>query len=140
MPKIIPFKKEIYNAYNNRDKLNVSVETLAKIFNVDRKTIYNISRMKLDDLNSNNIKRKKYIDTISDEIKNFHFIVNETINNAYFKVLNLQKDIKKKYKIDIDKRYIYQILKEKNITYKKAVIKEKPKKIIDVDVYNKYGY
>lgn len=89
--------------------------------------------MKLEDIGSSKIKRNKFIDTISDEIKDFNFIVKKTINNAYFKILNLQKDIKKIYKLHIDKRYIYQILKEKKITYKKATIKEKPKTVEDVD-------
>lgn len=89
---------------HNRHKLNISVKTLAKIFDVDHKTIYNTSKMNLEDIEANNIKRSKFIDTISDEVKNF--IVKETINNAFFKILKLQKDIKKIYKLYIDKIFL----------------------------------
>ena len=128
MPKLIPNKLLIKNAYNNRHTLGVSIHTLSLIFNIDPKTINNYKNTDDNDL-IQPIKRISFMYLLSDDIINY--ILDDAVNNPYFNVHKTRRYIKKTFNYTLTSHQIYCILKFNNITYKKVSIKNNYNKKTD---------
>lgn len=126
MPKLIDNRHLILNTYNNRHEYKLTIKQIAKIFNIDPKTVCNYRHQSLSFINSSTIFRNSFLDHQIDDV--IQFIINNTINNLYFSIRLLKSDINKLFKISLSAKQIYFILKSNNITYKKATILQKSKK------------
>ena len=107
------YKLKVINAYKNTNK---SASEIASLFGVSRSSIFNWIKL----LNTNQLtEKKKYtkISKITPEIK--CFIRNYVIRKIYFAYKKLIKTIKNKFKINICKSSIYNILHKLQITHKK---------------------
>jgi transposase len=129
MPKIINDKRLILKAYNNRHRYNLTIKDIAELFEVDPKTINNYKHQSDDFINTDSINRCSFMHHLSDDVINF--IIDSAVNNPYFNNKVTLKNVKDKYGVVLTSNQIYCVLESKNITYKKAVIKQKSKKYTD---------
>jgi len=116
MPKKVYNKHLIVKAYNNKKENHLTNYKIAILFNISTRSIYNYLN---DDNLTDDIKTNKT--HIPQEINDF--IVNYAINNHNFNCKKLRKKIKSKFKFEIKRNRLYNILKENNLTYKRANIK-----------------
>lgn len=126
MPKIIYNKKLIVDAYNNREKYNLTIKQISELFCIDPKTINNYKYQTDEFLKSNSIVRCSFMHSLSDDI--MKFVIKSAVNNPYFNTNTTIKNIKKQFKTVLSSTQIYTILKFNNITYKKATVKRKTKR------------
>lgn len=126
MPKIIYNKKLIVDAYNNREKYNLTIKQISELFCIDPKTINNYKYQTDEFLKSNSIVRCSFMHSLSDDI--MKFVIKSAVNNPHFNTNTTIKNIKKQFKTVLSSTQIYTILKFNNITYKKATIKRKTKR------------
>ena len=107
------YKIKVINAYKNTDK---NAKEIAYLFGISRSSIFNwVKLLNMDKLT----EKKKYtkISKITSQIK--YFIKNYVIRKIYFDYKKLIKTIKNKFKINICKSSIYNVLHKLHITYKK---------------------
>jgi transposase len=129
-------KDKIFDAlsmYNKKDIYGISIDVILDILCIARSTLYEWIKNygKNFDGNKNTItdrtknKLKKHI-KISAECKSF--IISHVTENPDFNIKKLKRKILKIYEVRISKGYIYHILKNNDITYKK-VLESETKKI-----------
>ena len=116
MPKKILNKYLILNAHKNKNNYGLTDNQIANIFKISRKTIYNY--VNNPNLTINIKRNKKNIDP-----KIIEFIISRAVNNFNFNFKKMRIAIKKNFNIFISKHNLYKILKNNNLTYKKANIK-----------------
>lgn len=116
MPKQIYNKQLIVDAYNNKKDNHLTNTMIMKLFNISNKTIYNYVN---DDNLTDEIKRYKvpFPQKIND------FIINYAINNHNFNFKKLRMKIKSKFNYYIKKNKLYNVLRDNNLSYKRANIK-----------------
>jgi transposase len=116
MPKKITNKYLIVAAHNDKINNGFTDDKIAKLFRVCRKTIHNYVN---DPDLTDEIKRakKEYPSKLID------FIIKRAVNNHNFNFKSMRKTIKKEFNFYIKKHELYRILKENNMTYKRANIK-----------------
>ena len=122
MPKLIKDKKRILKVCQNLKKDGFTYAKIAQVTGIDTKTLYNIRKLPIEQIDKG-IKRVSFMHTLTDEM--IKYVIDEAINNSYFRASLLIANFRKIYKIVLSSRQIYIILKENNITYKKVVGKNK---------------
>lgn len=121
-------KDKIYDAisiYNKKNNYGLTIKDILDLICIARSTLYewiNIYGNDLDNIEyvmSERIKNKlqKYI-KICPDCK--LFIINHVSKYPNFNVKKLKRKIFKTFDVHISKGYVYKILKDNNITYKKV--------------------
>ena len=109
------YRQKVINCYK---KHNMTISQTAVIFEISRKTIYNwIKLYDKNELSPNRVRKQKIKNDVINFIKTY--VLTDHVFN-YKILLNL---IAIKYKINISKSTVYNILKENNITRKKVITK-----------------
>lgn len=106
--------KAYYTFYNyNRKFLNLTVDTIAKIYDISKSTIYEWRNNDLNIVNNKRVFNKKQSIFEYDKLIVDYIIKNKIIN--YKKIYDA---VKNKYNKKISRRTIYNVLKRNNFTHK----------------------
>lgn len=112
--------------YRSRSEYNMSISAILNILKIARSTLYewiktypykNENEYNISKQQKREIIKQKYDRKISDRIVTY--IVNYVKNNPICNIKKLKLQILKQYRENINKNYIYKILKNNNITHKK---------------------
>lgn len=115
----IELVKCAFNLYKNKNKYNMNIDDILKFINIARSTLYSwINDKEL--LNSDKRKKPKRNKSLKITEKCKEYIIEYmTMNKNNNNIRKLKQNIKRLFKIKISKSHIYNILKNKRISYKK---------------------
>ena len=122
MPKLIKDKKTILKTFPKLKKLGLTNKEIADIYDIDVKTLYNIRHTKYEELDDG-INRVSFMHKLSEEV--IKFVIDNTVNNCYFKVHTLIKLVHKKHEIKLTPKQIYIILEKNEINCKRVGYRKK---------------
>jgi transposase len=107
------------NLYRNKHKYNMNINDILKFTNIARSTLYSwINNKEL--LNSNKRKKQRRNKNLKVTEKCKDYIIEYmTMNKNNNNVKKLKQNIRRLFKIKISKSHIYNILRDKRISYKK---------------------
>jgi len=131
----------VIKIYNNRKINGMSIIDILNYSNIARSTlyqwVYKYSHIQYDQFIDRTIKLRSYNKETAYKKKMNEQCIKNIIEyvsiNPKINIKKIKKTILTKYKVSINKNYIYQIFKKNNITYKKA---QKQKHPYNLDKFN----
>lgn len=121
------FIRTALRLYNLREQNQYKIVQILNILNIARSTLYTWIKKYSDDPNlisENKLQRKTRTNKITR--KCIDYIIDHVTSDPYMNIRKLRTSIKKIFSVKINQGYIYQLLKENNITYKKVQKKKYP--------------
>jgi transposase len=117
--------------YNARKETNLSIQEILQIIGIARSTLFEWIKQYSNDLiisksvddptirpPERQFNRRFFPNNITDDC--LKYITDTVLEEKVINANNICRNIKKKFKVVISKNYLYQILKDNNITYKVA--------------------
>lgn len=117
----IEFVKCAIRLYKNRNKNNMSINSILENIKIAKSTLYTwINNKELLNINKRNTPKRNKSIKITDKCKEYiteYMTMNKNNNN----IKKLKQNIKRLFKTKISKSHIYNILKDNKISYKKII-------------------
>ena len=115
------FINKVLDIYHDRKYFNLTVLTIARIYNISNSTIYEWLNKPINTINNKRIFNKKPSIFEYDKLIVDYVIKQKIIDHD--KILDI---VKNKFNKNISRRTIYNVLKRNNITHKKAQTNKYP--------------
>jgi len=121
----LDFINIVIKAYNNRKSLNMTVDKIAKFYNISKQSIYNWIG---NNFNTKNNKRQYVRSTVKSEYekKYINYLLNYVKENPQFIINKLIYELNTLFGISLSKKVIYMILKKNKITRKRVQVNKYP--------------